>query len=145
MNSEQRSSYERILAIAKRRYEAGAITQVDLLNAQTTLYSNDNDLADLTAAERQARGQLNVLLGNPPEMALEVDSLPKRIHPKVDFDKALQTMVENRAGDSGGETSGECFREDSEACLYVPSCPIFSLRPGPPFTMFLEPRLCPVS
>ena len=132
LNSEQRNSYERILAIAKRRYEAGAITQVNILNAQTTLYSNDNDLSDLLAAEKQARGQLNVLLGNPPEQALEVDPLPKRIHPKVDFDKALQTMVENRAEIQAAKHQANAS-EKTQKLAYMSLLPDFQLAAGTTF------------
>ncbi len=65
LNDQQQRSYERILQIAKRRYETGAIPQVDLLNAQVTLYSNANDLSDMKAAEITALAQLNVLIGEP--------------------------------------------------------------------------------
>jgi len=77
LNSEQKASYERILAIAKRRYESGAITQVDFLNAQIALYSNQNDLLDLKAAEKTARAQLNTLLSLDVEAPTEVRKIEK--------------------------------------------------------------------
>jgi outer membrane protein TolC len=96
LNAEQRESYERIVAITKRRYESGAITQVDLLNAQATLYSNDNDLADLNSAEKQALTQLNILIGNPGDTAIELGPLPACPPPPGDFDKALHAMLDHR-------------------------------------------------
>lgn len=142
LNNEQRNSYTRILAIAKRRYESGAITQVDLLNAQTTLYSNDNDLADLTASERQARGQLNVLLGNAPGTPLEVDALPKRIHPKVDFEKALQTMIENRAEIQAAKHQVNAS-EKTQKLAYMSLLPDFQLAAGT--TFYNVPGASPLS
>jgi len=75
INAEQKASYERILAIAKRRYEAGSITQVDFLNAQISVYSTENDLVDLQTTERAALAQLNILMGESADKAIEVEPL----------------------------------------------------------------------
>lgn len=96
LNQEQRQSFERILEIAKRRYESGAIPQVDLLNAQVSLYSNSNDVSDLTAAEQTALTQLNVLLGNPDDTSLTLETFKVTKYPFPTFDHALNKMVENR-------------------------------------------------
>lgn len=96
LNEDQRLSCERILAVAKRRYEAGASSQVDLLNAQVALLQNTNDLADLEAAEKQARAQLNVLLKNPEDAKLDVAPLAMEERPAIDLDQALARMLENR-------------------------------------------------
>ena len=62
LNAEQTEAYKRILQITRRRYETGAIPQVDLLNAEVAFYGNANDVADLQSAERSASGQLNILM-----------------------------------------------------------------------------------
>jgi len=96
LNRQQKEYYERILAIAKRRYESGAITQVDLLNAQVSLYSTDNDLSDLQAAEKSAEAQLNVLLKAPTDSPLAVEPITMHAHPHIEREEAEKRMVENR-------------------------------------------------
>jgi len=96
LNKETHDFYERIYAIAKRRYESGAITQVDLLNADAALHSNDNDLADLRSAEHIARSQLNILLGNPPTTNFEVESLKMQKRKIPDYETLEKQMIENR-------------------------------------------------
>jgi outer membrane protein, multidrug efflux system len=96
LNADTRLSYERIMEIAKRRYESGATSQVDYLNAQVALLGNKNDLADLQAAERSARGQLNVLLKRPVTDEIEVEPLEMSYHPIVNVDEAIERMLNNR-------------------------------------------------
>jgi len=96
LNHAQRDAYERILAIAKRRYEAGSITQVDFLNSEVTLYSNFNDLADLNASEVAARAQLNVLLGNSSDAELETEPFHAVLPPLRNRVEALDQMTRNR-------------------------------------------------
>jgi cobalt-zinc-cadmium efflux system outer membrane protein len=99
LNSETKSSYERILAIAKRRYEAGAITQVDLLNAEIALYSSENDLADLESAEKIARGMLNSYIGRGADFptAIEsLDSVRRSPMPEINISDAQNTMLFHR-------------------------------------------------
>jgi len=96
LNEDTRLAYERILAIARRRYEGGQTTQVDFLNAQIALLSNQNDLADLKTAERVARVQLNVLLRNEPDTPLEIDPIKMNYHPNIEVGEAISKMLENR-------------------------------------------------
>ncbi len=99
LNSETKASYERIMATARRRYETGAITQVDLLNAEIALYSNLNDLADLETAEKTARAQLNNFLGKPSEAPTQVqsmDQIRRTNHPHMSLTEAQDKMVQNR-------------------------------------------------
>lgn len=96
LNQDQRQSYERILEIAKRRYESGGITQVDLLTAQSAIYNNANDLADLQANEKTNRAQLNLLLGNPPEQEIQIESLKMVKLVPFDRDATLKKMTENQ-------------------------------------------------
>jgi cobalt-zinc-cadmium efflux system outer membrane protein len=96
LNEEQRHSYERILEIAKRRYEAGAITQVDLLNAQVTLYANANDMNDLKAAERSALSQLNILVGQVGEKAWDLGRFKLKTKVIPSLATAEKNMLANR-------------------------------------------------
>ena len=96
LNHEQKDSFERILAIAKRRYEAGGITQVDFLNAQIALYTTSNDLADLESTKRSALTQLNISIGNDPETELEVKPLHVAIKPFIAFKDVQEKMMQNR-------------------------------------------------
>ena len=96
LNADTRLAYERILSVAKRRYESGAAAQVDFLNAQVTLLLNGNDLSDLEASERQARAQLNVLLRRPVTAALEVEPIAMTYFQKIDLDRAIERMLANR-------------------------------------------------
>jgi outer membrane protein TolC len=97
LNLDQKRSYEQILQIAKRRYESGGITQVDLMYAQTSLYSNLNDLSDLQASEKSTLAQLNLLLGNETYKELEVEPL-KMVEDLKPFnrDSTLQKMLDNQ-------------------------------------------------
>lgn len=99
LNAETKASYERIMATARRRYEAGAITQVDLLNAEIALYSNVNDLADLETTEKTALAQLNNFLGKSSEAPTQVESMDKirrASHPHMSLTEAQDKMVQNR-------------------------------------------------
>lgn len=96
LNAEQRLFYERILAIAKRRYEAGAITQVDLLNAEIALHANDNDTSDLHSVEHTAAIQLNTIMGQPSEEALDLGRLKFDRKPAVEFSKLEDRMLGGR-------------------------------------------------
>ncbi len=96
LNAEQHLLYERIFATAKRRYEAGAITQVDLLNAEVALNANDNDLADLKSAERQARAQLNLLIGRPVDQKYDIEAIKGRATQVFDKGQLQNKMNEYR-------------------------------------------------
>ena len=96
LNKETHDFFERIYAIAKRRYESGAITQVDLLNADAILHSNDNDLADMKSAEHQARAQLNILLGNPPNTDFEVEPLKMQKRQLGSYEDIEKSMFDHR-------------------------------------------------
>lgn len=114
LNADTKLAYERILSIAKRRYEAGAAAQVDYLNAQVTLLSNNNDLADLQTAERQARAQLNTLLRRPVDAELEVEPIKMHYHSKVDLNQAIVQMLDNRneikSAQHQQEAAGKAYR-----------------------------------
>ncbi len=96
LNGEQHAFYDRIFATAKRRYEAGAITQVDLLNAEVALRSNDNDLSDLQAADRQARAQLNLLIAAPIDRNYDVEPMKVSQIKSLDLTDLQNRMVDNR-------------------------------------------------
>lgn len=96
LNAEQHLFYERIFATAKRRYEAGAITQVDLLNAEVALRSNENDLSDLKSAESQARAQLNLLIGEAIERKYEVEAMKPNLNKTFSLSQLQDNMLENR-------------------------------------------------
>jgi len=92
-----KEDYEEILAIAKRRYESGSISQVDYLNTRVTLYSQDNDVRDMESAEHNAHVQLNILLGRPPESPIQVEELRYEPLPAINEETAQRKMLENRA------------------------------------------------
>jgi len=93
LNSEQEEIYDQIVAVVKRRYEAGSVTQVDLANAQMAVAMNDSARADLVLAERNARAQLNILLGRPQAAPLEIDPLPEHVSfLDIDRNEALEKL-----------------------------------------------------
>jgi outer membrane protein, heavy metal efflux system len=96
LNYDQKLSFEKILTVAKRRYEAGAITQVDLMIAQSALYQNQNDLIDLQATEKSNRAQLNLLLGKDGDSPLEIDPLKVTLYPSLDREASLKKMLDGR-------------------------------------------------
>jgi cobalt-zinc-cadmium efflux system outer membrane protein len=96
INTSQENSYEQILAIAKRRYESGAITQVDLMFAQSSIYTNENDLLDLNANEKSVRAQLNLLLSKNSDDEIEVEPLQWLVYPALDKAATLDKMITNR-------------------------------------------------
>jgi outer membrane protein TolC len=96
LNRDQRESFARIAGIAKRRYESGAIPQVDLINAQVALYANDNDLSDLIATEKSARAQLNIYLGKALDSELQVEPFKSKKLPIPEMTDAEGKMVSNR-------------------------------------------------
>ncbi|PWU19426.1 MAG: hypothetical protein C5B49_05790 [Bdellovibrio sp.] len=96
LNADTRLAYERILEVTRRRYESGATGQVDFLNAQVSLLSNENDLADLQTAEKIARAQLNVMLKRPSDAAVEVEPIKMVDLPEINPREAIDKMVENR-------------------------------------------------
>ena len=97
LNEDQRAAYERILAVAKRRYESAAIPQVDLLNAQIALYANDNDLSDLKAAESAARAQLNVVIEQPVKAELYTEPITVDPRELPSYEQAEAKMEQERA------------------------------------------------
>jgi outer membrane protein TolC len=92
-----KEDYQEILAIAKRRYEAGSISQVDYLNTKVALYSQDNDIRDLESAEHNARVQLNTLLGSPLETPVQTEALHYAPLPVIIEEEAARKMLDNRA------------------------------------------------
>ncbi len=92
----QKTSYERILEVAKRRYESGSITQVDYLNAEVSLYSTQNDLNDLMIAEKSSQSQLNVLLGHAAEQPLEIEPIPQVTPSSFSRPELESKMASNR-------------------------------------------------
>jgi outer membrane protein TolC len=132
LNNDQRLSYERILAIAKRRYETGNSAQVDYLNAQVQLLQNENDLTDLQSAERAALTQLDVLLGVPAQTPFEVVEVQPVDRPAVDLDTAEKKMLANRneiqAAQHQLEASGKSY-----ALAWMSLLPDFQLSAGTTF------------
>jgi cobalt-zinc-cadmium efflux system outer membrane protein len=96
LNDDTKLAFERIMEIAKRRYESGAAAQVDFINAQVALLSNENDLADLLTAEKIARAQLNVFLKLPIETAIQVEPIKMTKYSKIDLAEAGSKMMEHR-------------------------------------------------
>lgn len=92
-----KDDYDEILAVAKRRYETGSITQVDYLNASVNIYADDNTVGDLQAAEQNARSQLNILLGLPPQNPVQVGELHFTKFPEINDADAEAKMLANRA------------------------------------------------
>jgi outer membrane protein TolC len=96
LNSDTRLAYERIVEIAKRRYESGATAQVDFLNAQVQLLTNQNELADLENSEKSTLGQLNALLERPVDESLQIESISMVYHVIPLLDEAMVKMIANR-------------------------------------------------
>jgi cobalt-zinc-cadmium efflux system outer membrane protein len=96
LNADQNMAYEKILAVAKRRYEGGQTSQVDYINAQVALLNNQNDLIDLRSAEKVARAQLNVLIWNPPDTPIEVTPIEMTYPTAIDENEAISKMLANR-------------------------------------------------
>ncbi len=96
LDQQQKVYYERILAIAKRRYESGSITQVDLLNAQVSMFSIENDMNDIGATEKSALAQLNVALKNPTDTAIEVEPIKVVRKTRPSLEEAEKRMLEKR-------------------------------------------------
>jgi|GEM_PF-1862985 len=96
LNGDTQLAFERILEIAKRRYEAGATGQVDYLNAQVGLLSNQNDLTDLKAAEKAALATLNVALHEAVDNPIEVTPIQMTYFKIPPFQDALEKMLKNR-------------------------------------------------
>lgn len=93
LSEELKEDYEEVLAIAKRRYETGSITQVDYLNAKAVIYSHFNDTKDFAMAEQNALVQLNILLGQPNFTEVETDVLHYHKKPKINPVEAEQAML----------------------------------------------------
>ncbi len=96
LNADTKLAYERVLSIAKRRYEAGAAAQVDYISAQVALIANGNDLEDLLTNEKQARAQLNTLLKYPLDAEVETEPIKMIYHPKIELNQATSRMLNNR-------------------------------------------------
>jgi outer membrane protein TolC len=96
LNLDQKNSYERILEIAKRRYASGSITEVDLMTAQSSLYSNLNDLRNLEATERATLAQLDLLLGKPADEQVEIEPLKMENLKPFEREETLRKMLANQ-------------------------------------------------
>jgi outer membrane protein TolC len=114
LNEDTKLAYERVMQIAQRRYESGAAAQVDVINAQIALVSNDNDLNDLQTAEKVARAQLNVLLKQPVDTVVTVEPIKMTYFAKVDLAEAAQQMMQNRneikAAKAGEKASEKAYQ-----------------------------------
>lgn len=96
LNLENREAYQQMLAIAKRRYASGTISQVDLISAEVSLYQNTNDSSDLDAAEIVARTQLNILLGRPSGSVAHVGAFKSTYFSLPADEEAEKRMLENQ-------------------------------------------------
>lgn len=96
LNGDTKLAFERIMEVAKRRYESGAAAQVDFINAQVALLSNENDLEDLQAAEQVARAQLNVLLKRSPSAPISVDPIKMIYYPEPNLQQSADKMMSGR-------------------------------------------------
>ncbi len=142
LNLDQKRSYEQILAVAKRRYEAGSITQVDLMIAQSSIYSNANDLTDLKAGERTTLSQLNLLLGNPAFQQLDIDALQMPQLKPFDREEAIKQMVSNQP-EIQTATYQEKAAENSLTSAYMSLLPDFQIFGG--VSYYNVPGATPVS
>jgi outer membrane protein TolC len=97
LNFDQKLTFERIAAVARRRYETGAITQVDLLGSEIALYANANEFADLKSSEQLAHSQLNVLIGASLEIEQDVEELKKSAALTRSDLMPLDSMLANRS------------------------------------------------
>ncbi len=67
LNAAKQSTFENILAVAKRRLVKSTTTEVEFLALEAERTRIENERADLAAEEKRSRAALNLLLGNPPE------------------------------------------------------------------------------
>jgi len=75
---------EKTLALVKVKYEAGAVSKLDLVQAQQTLASQRATLADLQRQRSAARNALAILFDQSPEHPVaEADKLPANPLPEV--------------------------------------------------------------
>lgn len=142
LNTDTKLAFERILQVAKRRYESGASGQVDYLNAQVALLSNENDLEDLLAAEKVARAQLNVLLKQPVDTRVEVEPIKMTYYQEVDLNQAATKMMENRNELKSAQASHKAA-EKAYKLAWMSLLPDFQLTLGT--TEYREPLASPYS
>ncbi|WP_417069987.1 efflux transporter outer membrane subunit [Niveibacterium terrae] len=83
---EQNIAYgQKALAIARGKREAGAISGVDVLQAEQTLASQQASLSDLVQQRVEARNALSILFNAPPGQSFVVpDRLPEAELPSVE-------------------------------------------------------------
>ncbi len=61
---------------ARARFQAGAVGRLDVIRAEVAASRLENELVSARITSRRSRARLNTLLGNPPEVALNLtDSL----------------------------------------------------------------------
>ncbi len=142
LNHDTRLSYEQILGTAKRRYESGQTSQVDYLNAQVQLLSNQNDLIDLQNNEKNARAQLNLLLRNPIDAPLEVAPIQMLDHPRIELSQAIEQMLSSRneikSAQLQSDASGKAYQ-----LAWLSLLPDFQLVAGT--TYYRQPFSSPLS
>lgn len=84
--AEQNIAYgQKALAIARGKREAGAISGVDVLQAEQTLASQQASLSDLVQQRVEARNALSILFNAPPGQSFAVpERLPEAELPSVE-------------------------------------------------------------
>lgn len=142
INADQKAAFKQILAVAKRRYEGGQTSQVDYINSQVALISNENDLIDLHAAEKVARAQLNVLLKRSPDAPLSVAPIRMIDHPMIQEDEAISKMLQNRPEIKAAQFQARASHK-SYQLAWMSLLPDFQLMIGT--TFYLIPAASPFS
>jgi outer membrane protein TolC len=72
LQARQSSLLKEALAVALAQYTTGKAPQADVLRAQMALTRLSEQLIELEEEQDNARAQLNVLLGRPPDEAIEI-------------------------------------------------------------------------
>ena len=135
---------EAIKAVAERRYETGAITEIDLLNSEIAIYVNENNLIDLIARKKAAIAKLNDYLKRPPDAPLEVSRLSRAfvMSKLMTFADAKLKMFENRPEIRSAQESAHAAA-DSYTFAKMSYLPDFQVTLGA--TRFHLPSASPIS
>lgn len=72
LNTQRHASFERILAVGRRRFVKDTTTEVEFLNTQATLKRIDNERQDLITGLKSSRVALDLLLASPPGTPIEI-------------------------------------------------------------------------
>lgn len=89
LNATRRESFETILAIAKKRFVKETTTEVESLSTQVALENVTNERADFVALERTAESALDILLGEPTDKALSIESPPT---PEISINRSRELL-----------------------------------------------------